>query len=76
MVEHVKFKTERKSVNREEMERSIADDDLKNLLSTLVPENHLATSLDAGRTTKKTFRILFEKVKSDERMSTVLLDST
>lgn len=44
------------------MESSNADDDLKNLLSTLVPENHLAISLDASRTTKKAFRILFEKV--------------
>lgn len=44
------------------MDSSNENDDFKSLLSTLVPENHLAISIDAGRTTRKAFRILFEKV--------------
>ncbi|KAG4077619.1 hypothetical protein HA402_008879 [Bradysia odoriphaga] len=43
-----------------------ADDEFKNLLSTLVSQNHLANALDANRTTKKAFRILFEKRKMPE----------
>lgn len=38
------------------------DDEFKILLSKLVPENHLSISLDANKTTKNAFRILFEKV--------------
>lgn len=44
------------------MESHTVDDDYTNLLSKLVPENHLAISLDASRSTKNAFKILFEKV--------------
>lgn len=46
------------------MESHNADDDFTNLLSKLVPENHLAISLDANRTIKNAFKILFEKVNT------------
>ncbi|KAJ6634831.1 O-phosphoseryl-tRNA(Sec) selenium transferase [Pseudolycoriella hygida] len=41
-------------------------DDIIKALASLVPANHLNVSLDASQTTKKTFRVLFEKKKLPE----------
>lgn len=46
------------------MDNSEIDDNLKKLLSNLVPPNHLANALNASRTTKKAFNVLFEKVNN------------